>query len=237
IMAREQPDTIRFASCAQHGGRRGKTLVASEASQAMRAGVAMTSTLLAKDTSHRTVFKVFTSGGGMGVDEMAGAGNFTMVADPSTFRILPWANKTGWVLCDNYFTNGKPVPFCTRARYRDALAKLGELGFGFFAGLEVEFQLVKILDPKLSPGTLTWQPEALAVEHATHGFQYLTEARFDQVDPILEALRKTMQALGMPLCSLEVELGPSQYEFTFAPLPGLAAADTMVLFRSALKQV
>ena len=41
----------------------------------------------------------------------------------------------------------------------------------------------------------------------------------------------------MPLRSLEVELGPSQYEFTFAPERGLAAADTMVLFRSAMKQV
>jgi glutamine synthetase len=160
-----------------------------------------------------------------------------MVADPATFRVLPWANKTGWVLCDNYFTNGKPVPFCTRAHYRDSLAKLAKQGFGLFAGLEVEFQLLKIVDPKLSPDTLTWQPEAPAVEHTTHGFQYLTEARFDQVDPILEILRKTMQALGMPLRSLEVELGPSQYEFTFAPQPGLEAADTMVLFRSALKQV
>jgi glutamine synthetase len=203
----------------------------------MRAGVAMTSTLLAKDTSHRTVFKVFTAGGGMGVDEMSGAGNFIMVADPATFRVLPWANKTGWVLCDNYFTNGKPVPFCTRARYRDALGKLAKLGCGYFAGLEVEFQLVKIVDPKLSPDTLTWPPEAPMVEHTTHGFQYLTENRFDQVDPILEILRKAMQALGMPLRSLEVELGPSQYEFTFAPLPGLEAADTMVLFRGALKQV
>ncbi len=237
IIAREKLETVRFAFCDQHGVLRGKTLVASEAASAMRSGVAMTSTLLAKDTSHRTVFKVFTSGGGMGVDEMAGAGNFIMVADPTTFRVLPWANKTGWVLCDNYFTNGRPVPFCTRARYRDALGKLGKLGFGFFAGLEVEFQLVRIVDPKLSPDTLTWQPEAPAVEHTTHGFQYLTEARFDQVDPILEILRKTMQALGMPLRSLEVELGPSQYEFTFAPLPGLEAADTMVLFRSALKQV
>jgi glutamine synthetase len=34
-----------------------------------------------------------------------------------------------------------------------------------------------------------------------------------------------------------MELGPSQYEFTFAPQKGMAAADTMVLFRSALKQV
>jgi glutamine synthetase len=41
----------------------------------------------------------------------------------------------------------------------------------------------------------------------------------------------------MPLLSLEVELGPSQYEFTFAPEKGLAAADTMALFRSAMKQV
>jgi glutamine synthetase len=75
------------------------------------------------------------------------------------------------------------------------------------------------------------------VSLTTQGFQYLTESRFDQVDPMLEVLRRTMQALGLPLRSLEVELGPSQYEFTFAPEAGLAAADTMVLFRSAMKQV
>ena len=67
--------------------------------------------------------------------------------------------------------------------------------------------------------------------------EHLTESRFDQVDPILAVLRKTVQELGMPLRSLEVELGPSQYEFTFAPEKNLAAADTMVLFRSAMKQV
>ena len=72
-------------------------------------------------------------------------------------------------------------------------------GFDFFAGLEVEFQLFKLVDPKLSPDALTWPAEAPAVEHTTHGFQYLTESRFDQVDPILEILRKTVQALGMPL--------------------------------------
>ena len=41
----------------------------------------------------------------------------------------------------------------------------------------------------------------------------------------------------MPLRSLEIELGPSQCEFTFRPQPGLAAADTMVLFRAATKQI
>jgi glutamine synthetase len=229
-------EVIRFAFCDQHGVLRGKTLVASEAASAMRSGVTMTSTLLAKDTSHRTVFAVFSEGGGMGLNEMEGAGNFVMVADPATFRVLPWANSTGWVLCDIYFPNGKPVPFSTRALYRGALDKLAKSGFDFCAGLEVEFQLLKLIDPKLATDSLTWPAEAPAVEHTTHGFQYLTESRFDQVDPILETLRKTLQALGMPLISLEVELGPSQYEFTFAPERGLAAADTMTLFRSAMKQ-
>jgi len=82
-------EVIRFAFCDQHGVLRGKTLVASEAASAMRSGVTMTSTLLAKDTSHRTVFAVFSEGGGMGLDEMEGAGNFVMIADPATFRVLP----------------------------------------------------------------------------------------------------------------------------------------------------
>ena len=121
-------EVIRFAFCDQHGVLRGKTLVAPEVANAMRSGVTMTSTLLAKDTSHRTVFQVFSAGGGMGLDEMAGAGNFVMVADPTTFHVLPWANNTGWMLCDIYFPNGKPVPFSTRALCRDALAKLSRAG-------------------------------------------------------------------------------------------------------------
>jgi hypothetical protein len=212
---RRKLEVVRFAFVDQHGVLRGKTLVADEAARAMRAGVTMTSTLLAKDTSHRTVFPVFAAGGGMGLDEMAGAGNFVMVADPSTFRVLPWANATGWLLCDIYFPNGKPVPLSTRALYRDALSRLGATGFHYFAGLEVEFQLFKVVDPQLATETLTWPAEAPLVSHTTQGFQYLTEQRFDQVDPILEVLRKTMQALELPLRSLEVELagrhGASRY--------------------------
>ena len=234
---RKKLELVRFSFCDQHGTLRGKTLVASEAARAMRGGVTMTSTLLAKDTSHRTCFSVFGSGGGPVLPGAETAGNVIMVADPTTFRVLPWAENTGWVLCDLVFPDGAPVPVSTRALYRDALARLAKLGFDYAAGLEVEFHLFKIDDQMLGTAGLTWQPEAPAVSHTTHGFQYLTESRFDQVDPIMQVLRQTVEALGMPLRSMEVELGPSQYEFTFAPERGMAAADTMALFRSALKQV
>jgi len=230
-------ELIRFSFADQHGVLRGKTVVASEALSLMRAGVTMTTTLLAKDTSHRTVFPVFTAGGGFNMLEMQGGGDFVMVADPATFRVLPWAEKTGWVLCDIYFTNGKPVPFSTRQIARDALSTLGRAGFDFLAGLEVEFHLFRIENPRLAPTDATWPGEPAEVSLVTQGFQYLTETRFDQIDPILGILRKDIAALGLPLRSLEIELGPSQCEFTFGTETGLASADMMVLFRSAMKQI
>jgi glutamine synthetase len=235
---RHKLETVRFAFCDQHGTLRGKTLVASAAARAMRDGVTMTTTLLAKDTSHRTMFPVFAAGGGLGVPEMEGAGDFMMVADPATFRVLPWAENAGWMLCDIYFTNGRPVPFSTRQLMRDALARLSKAGFDYMAGLEVEFHLFKIENPRLAPEDIaTWPGEPPTVSLTTQGFQYLTESRFDQVGPIMDVLRRNVAALGLPLRSLEVELGPSQYEFTFAPAVGMAPADMMVLFRSAMKQV
>jgi glutamine synthetase len=230
-------ELVRFSFADQHGTLRGKTLLAPEAIHALRAGVTMTSTLLAKDTAHRNVFPVFAPGGGMGLAEMGGAGNFLMTADPETFRLLPWAEKTGWLLCDCYFPNGKPVPMSTRQLYRDALARLAKSSFGYFAGLEIEFHLFKLEDPCLAPKYISWPPQPPTVTHTTHGFQYLTEGRYDQVAPIMDILRINLATLGLPLRSIEVELGSSQFEFTFAPEIGMPAADNMVLLRSTLKQV
>ncbi len=234
---RHRLEVVRFSFADQHGVLRGKTLLASEAANAMRDGVTMTTTLLAKDTSHKTVWPVFTPGGGFAMPEMQGGGDFVMVADPATFRILPWADGTGWLLCDIVFTNGKPVPFSTRAVCRDALERLAKSGFDYCAGLEVEFHLFRIDDPRLAPADATWPPQAPQVSLLNQGYQYLTESRYDMLDPAVELLRRQLTQLGLPLRSVEVELGPSQIEFTFRAQTGLAAADTMVLFRSAVKQI
>jgi glutamine synthetase len=56
-------ELVRFGWCDLHGVLRGKTLTAKAAVKALRAGVGMVSTLLLKDTSDRTTFKVFEPGG------------------------------------------------------------------------------------------------------------------------------------------------------------------------------
>jgi glutamine synthetase len=232
--------TIRFSFPDQHGLLRGKTLMAGEALSSIEDGCSVTSTLLAKDTSHRTVFPVFTAGGGFGMSEMQGGGDLLMVTDPTTFKVLPWAPATGWILCDLYFADGRPVPFATRGLYRLVLEKLSQRGYRFKAGLEVECHIFKLENPRLAltdaghPG----QPgEAPAVSLLSQGYQYLTEQRYDQMEPALELVRRDLVALGLPLRSIEVEYGPSQCEFVFEPTIGLEPADTMVLFRSAVKQI
>ena len=69
------------------------------------------------------------------------------------------------------------------------------------------------------------------------GYQYLSEVRLDSVTGTLEAIRDGLAAVGLPPRSMEDEWGPGQMEFSFSPIGGLAAADAVVLFRSAVKQM
>jgi glutamine synthetase len=237
IVEEQKPEVIRLSFPDQHGILRGKTLVASEALASLENGASITTTMLAKDTSHRTVFPVFTSGGGFGMREMEGAADVLMVPDPTSFRVLPWASATGWLMCDIYFADGRAVPFATRNLYRSVLTKLATRGYDFVAGLEVEFHIFKLEDAKMSPEDAGQPGQPPDVSLLSHGYQYLTEQRYDQMEPVLEIIRRDIVALGLPLRSIEVEFGPSQCEFTFAPGKGLEPADTMVLFRSAVKQI
>src|SRR5581483_6394295 len=84
-LAAGEVEVVRFSFPDQHGVLRGKTLLAGEAASALRNGVSLTTTLLAKDTAHRTVFPVFTPGAGLGLAQMQGGGDFLILADPTTF--------------------------------------------------------------------------------------------------------------------------------------------------------
>jgi glutamine synthetase len=221
---------VRFAFSDAHGVVRGKTLIANEAIGALRTGVTCTATMLLKDLSGRTAFPIFKPGGD-------GAGDMVMVADPATFHVLPWAPHSGWILCDLYRTDGTPHPFSTRAIMRRELNRLAEHGFTWRAGLEVEFHLLRYAGDQPLSDEISMPGPAPAVAPLNHGYQYLTELRYDALDPLLEKLRAGLQGLGMPLRSLEVEFGPSQVEVTFGTLTGMQPADLMLLFRSATKQI
>ena len=230
-------EIVRFSFVDQHGLLRSKSIAAAEVPSALERGVGFPSSLLAKDTSNKTVFPVFTPGAGLGMAEFESAADALMVADTATWRVLPWAPKTGWLLCDLKFPNGKPVPFDTRGLLKSALAKLGDAGYGYRAGLEIEFHVFRILDARLRPEDSGQPGSPPEVGLLSTGYQLLSETRYDQFEPALEVLRAGLAGLGLPLRSFECEFGPSQAEVTLGVQEGLAAADAMILFRSAATQI
>src|SRR3979409_865080 len=127
--------------------------------------------------------------------------------------------------------------FATRHLYRSVLTKLEKRGYDFVAGLEVECHIFKLEDARMTPADAGQPGQPPEGSLLSHGYQYLTEQRYDQMEPVLEIIRRDLLALGLPLRSIEVEYGPSQCEFTFLPTTGLVPADTMILLRSAVKQI
>lgn len=230
-------ETIRLAFVDQHGIPRGKAITVDGLASVFRNGMAMTSTLLLKDTSHRTVFNVWAGDIGFGEGQLTGAGDVLIVPDPRTFRILPWSPHSAMLLCDVYHKDGSPMPFCSRSILKRADAALASTGRQLVCGLEVEFYVFRIEEEHLAhtDGGMPAAPPETSL--LSHGFQYLTDGRYDALEEVMDHLRRGAQALGLPVRSMEAEFGPSQFEFTFEPDSPLAHADAMVMFRTMVKQV
>lgn len=231
-------ELVRFAWCDVHGVTRGKTLVVAAAEQAMREGIGMVSTLMLKDTSDRTAFKVFEPGGTATLPGFGFANNLLLLADPASFRQLPWAQQTGWVRAQPWFQDGTPVELDTRRVLERALERLARAGFAMKCGLEIEFHIYRIRDagPQLDPMQAAWPGPPPQVDLVHPGYNLLAEGWFDQAEEPLRIVQCTAQALGLPLLSLEIELGPSQVEAVFDVTDAMTAADNMVLFRNGVKQ-
>ena len=231
-------EQVRFAWCDLHGSLRCKTLMAGAAQAALRDGVGMVSTLLLKDTSDRSTYQVFEPGAVQ--QPFAGAGNLLLLADPASYQQLPWLPHTGWMQGQLWFPDGTPVSLDTRQVLREALAALHQAGFGLQCGLEVELHIYRVATDgwreALDPGLAAWPGLPPTVELIHPGYNLLSEGHFDQAHQPLAIVQHTARALGLPLRSLEIELGPSQVEAVFEVSDALTAADNMVLFRSAVRQ-
>src|SRR5579864_1909409 len=116
--------TVRLAVVDQHGVPRAKMLSPEAAIAAMSDGLDFSGAIYSLDTGNQVFVPAFARGGGFGIEEFTGFPDVMLVPDPLTFRVLPWADRTGWMLCDVYFGNGQPMPLDGRAIMRTQLRRL-----------------------------------------------------------------------------------------------------------------
>jgi glutamine synthetase len=238
-LAKEDVRLIRLAWADPHGASRAKMLSLPAFRAALDAGYNINVATTTLDSANARTFSSFTRGGGMGLEEMTGSPNLTIIPDAATFRMLPWAPGVGWILADEYFNTGVPFHFSPRQLLKKQLRRLADRNMSYVVGLEVEWYLARVAETLTdehvgSPGL---RARPLATAPAEPGYSYHSESNMDLMQPVLSALADAYEKTGLPLRSIENEWGPGQVECTLAARDALGAADDMVLFRTATKQI
>jgi glutamine synthetase len=237
---REGLQLVRMAWADPHGASRAKAVTVPAFLAALTDGYNINVATTTLDSANARTFNSFTRGGGMGLDEMTGSPNLTIVPDPATFRVLPWAGGVAWILCDEYFNTGVPFHFSPRHLLRRQLKRLKDRGMGYVVGLEIEWYLLRVAEDSLGPehvGGPGVRGRPIATSPAEPGYSYHSESNMDLMQGVLSVLADAFAKTDLPLRSVENEWGPGQLECTFAPCEALTAADNLVFFRTATKQI
>ncbi|WP_214104881.1 glutamine synthetase family protein [Acrocarpospora catenulata] len=233
-------DLVRVCFVDQHGVLRGKSITRAALPGVLRSGLTVPSSLLLKDTSGKSSFAVFDALSLGGYRGFSGAGDVVLVPDPTTFRVLPWSERTGMILADLRYPDGGAVPYCTRGLLRRHLAWLTERGLSMTVGPELEFHVFARVDEGMHPARVGRPGSpgvAPAVRPITPGSQLLRVDTLDEADDLVAEIHRGLTRLDLPLRSIELEFGPSQFEVTLDAGDAADVADQVVLCRMALKQI
>jgi glutamine synthetase len=157
------------------------------------------------------------------VDGMGPVGEIRLVPDVATFRVLPYAPRTGAMLVDHVTLDGVPAPQCPRSFLKRMETRLAERGG---ARLEVAFENEFALAVRDGDG---FAPVDSSLCFSTIGMT----ASQEYVDELAEALERQ----GIELEQYYAELGHGQQEISTAHAPALRAADEQILVRETIRGV
>ncbi|MBJ6623445.1 hypothetical protein [Streptomyces sp. DHE17-7] len=226
-------DFVRLVFGDPHGLARSKTLTADAFRSVLRNGMNFSPGPFLFDTGHAVAVD-FLGDHGIGVDEIAGAGNFVLVPDPVTFSAAP--NGPHRRVSRTRLRDGTPHPLSSRAVLRRVVNRYAALGLQPVLGLEVEWYLTRRLDDE--PGN---QGNGFGLQgQAPRGDRGSTRTRFNLDPPThvasdLPPSDSTCESSACR-CARWNTSRPGQVETTFSPMTALDTADAMLLFRTVTKR-
>src|SRR3954451_18814359 len=156
------------------------------------------------------------------VPDMGPVGEYRLMPDLGTFRVLPYAPHTGAVLTDHAGLDGEPAPVCQRSFLKRMEERLAERGLVLRAAFENEFSLARCEDGEYVP-----------VDSGLCFSTISMTASQDYADALVAAL----EAQGIPLQQYYAELGHGQQEISTPHAPALQAADEQLLVRETIRGV
>jgi glutamine synthetase len=161
-----------------------------------------------------------------------GYGDFVMKPDLATLMKASWLEGTAIVLCDlSDHHHHEPIAHSPRAILKRQIERLAALGYTCNAATELEFYL---FDEDYR--TISRKGHA----HAQTAGDYIQDYHIFQTtkeEGVMRALRKHLQASGIPVESSKGEWGPGQEEINVKYADALTMADRHVVLKNATKEI
>ena len=226
LVARHDIDTVVVGIADMQGRLQGKRFVAPHFLEDVVArGTEGCNYLMAVDVDMNTV-----QGYAMSSWER-GYGDFFMVPDLSTLRLLPWHPGTAFCMADVRWADGHPVVASPRAILQSQTARLTARSWHALTATELEFIVFNDTFEN------AWQA----------GYRNLTPANLYNVDysllgtgrvePLLRRIRNEMSGAGMWVESAKGECHFGQHEIAFRYSEPVAKADEHSLFKMGAKEI
>jgi glutamine synthetase len=203
---------VRFLWCGNDGTVRGKASGRHGLEGRLASGIGLTVAMQAMNGLDQL----------QPVEGMGPVGEIRLVPDLETFRVLPYAPRTGALLVDLMSLDGTPAPQCPRSFLKRQEARLAERGLRLEVAFENEFTLAVAADGGYAPVDASL---CFSTIGATASQAY--------VDTLAEALDEQR----IPLEQYYAELGHGQQEISTPHAPALRAADEQVLVRETIRGV
>ncbi|MGH7331961.1 MAG: glutamine synthetase family protein [Candidatus Rokuibacteriota bacterium] len=213
-IAADRVEFVRFEQSDTHGISRSKTIPVDHVRGFAEAGLNFLLGQLGFDVQAGVAPNT-------GYLEELGFPDSRLHPDLSTYRVLPWADKTARLLCEPCYMDNRPAMAAPRTIARKLLAELQETGYRLLSGFEYEFYLVHRENR---------QPPFV-------GIQIFSTLRNNFDESLVYQILRGMKAVGVDIITSNAEYGPGQMEINFAPKVGIEAADNAFTFKNGVKEI
>ena len=161
-----------------------------------------------------------------------GYGDFKLIPDISTLRLVPWIEKTAMVICDivDEETN-EPVEVAPRQILKRQVERAKQAGFVLKGGSELEFYLFKE----------SYEDAAGKQYQDLHpSSTYIMDYHMLQTTKdewLIRQIRNGMVGAGIPIEFSKGEFGKGQHEINIVYADALETADRHALYKHGVKEI
>jgi glutamine synthetase len=162
-----------------------------------------------------------------------GYGDFMLVPDLATLRVIPWQPGTALVLADvaGLDADQSPVRVSPRQVLRAQLARAAELGWTALAGTELEFVVFE------GGYEQAWDSGYRSLVPANRYNADYSVLGTGRIEPLLRDIRNSMAGAGLYVESAKGECNLGQHEIAFRYADALTTADQHSIYKTGAKEI